>query len=103
MPAHAAVVVAQESLRQRQPVEDRAFLARAPVVLGAGAHLGLRAPVDDVRLLGAEADRHARGVHRRIACADHGGARRALHGRVVVREGVARCMRFTRVRYSFAE
>src|SRR5659263_628082 len=64
--ADPAVLVAEEALREGEPVEDHALVARPLVVLRSRPLLLLGAAVDDVGLLGAEADRAAPRVHRGV-------------------------------------
>ena len=86
MPRTRFCVVAQHLDRARQPVELDAFLARVVDLLDARRGLGLAAAVDAVHLLGAQAQRHAQRIHRRVAGADHRDALARHQRRVEIRK-----------------
>jgi hypothetical protein len=75
--------------RIRQPAELDAFLNGVLQFFGSRGRFAARAPVDDRHLLGAHAQRHARGIHGGIARAHHGHALSHAHRRVVDRLLVA--------------
>ena len=57
-----AVLVAQDALDVTEELEVHAFFLGVTDFLGAGGHLGAATAVDEVDLLGAEAEGHARGI-----------------------------------------
>ena len=63
-------------------MEFDALLLRVVDLLAAGGHFGLAAAVDEVDLLRAEPEGHARGVHRDVAAAEHGDLLPVPEGRV---------------------
>src|SRR6185369_17747005 len=68
--AHAAVAVVEDRDGSGQPVELDALLLGVMDLLGAGGAFGPRAAVDAVDVFGAEPERDAHRVHRRVARAD---------------------------------
>ena len=87
--AHGAdpvVVVAQDLGRCRQPMKLDAFLLGVVDFLDPCRALGLGPAIDAIYLFGAQAQRHAHRVHRRVTGPDDRDTPPQVQGGVVIRE-----------------
>ncbi len=86
--SHPALVVAKDLDGIGQKVKDNALFLGVMDLFGAGRDLLRRAAIDDVNLIGAQAQGAARGIHGYVTGPHHGHSAAHLHRRVPFGEAV---------------